>query len=582
MIGVIGAMAKYNKYPETKIQKYDAAWAGYDSIVKELKEKIGSGKKTLVIESYIGIDNTEILENLIKPLQPQKIIFSDSLAYDEEKINQMVERDLIPDDRVFGILTHYEIKDFFDPEVLKKAKEEIEDVKGLTVIYGTGASLVTTGDILIYADLSRWEAQLRYRAGATNWKIGNSEEDILKKYKRGYFLEWRISDKLKDKLHKSIDYLLDTNRKNDPAMVSGKDYRHGLSEVVKQPFRGVPYFDASVWGGTWMEEKFGLEHIGKNYGWSFDGVPEENSLYLRYGDVKIEIPSINIVHQYPNELLGAKVHSRFGKEFPIRFDYLDTMEGGNLSLQVHPLTEYIQEKFGMHYTQDESYYILDAKEDASVYLGVKENINLDEMIDDLKKAQNGNYIFPDEKYVNCFPAKKHDHFLIPAGTVHCGGSDVVVLEISATPYIFTFKLWDWGRIGLDGKPRPVHIDHGKHNIQTDRTTKWVEENLINHVQAIEETKDHKEERTGLHELEFIETRRHWFDQKITLSTKGSVNMLNLIEGEEAVVESIDGSFQPYEIHYGETFIIPAQIEQYTITPKNNKNQKLAVMQAYVR
>lgn len=575
-------MAKYNKYPETKIQKYDAAWAGYDSIVKELKKKIDSGKKTIVIESYIGINNAEILENLIKPLQPQKIIFSDSLAYDGEKINQMVERDLIPDDRVFGILTHYEIKDFFDPEVLKKAKEEIDDVKGLTVIYGTGASLVTTGDILIYADLSRWEAQLRYRAGATNWKIDNSEEDILKKYKRGYFLEWRISDKLKDKLHKSIDYLLDTNRKNDPAMVSGKDYRQGLSEVVKQPFRGVPYFDASVWGGTWMEEKFGLEHIGKNYGWSFDGVPEENSLYLRYGDVKIEIPSINIVYQYPNELLGAKVHSRFGKEFPIRFDYLDTMDGENLSLQVHPLTEYIQEKFGMHYTQDESYYILDAKEDASVYLGVKENINLDEMIDDLKKAQNGNYVFPDQKYVNCFPAKKHDHFLIPAGTVHCGGSDVVVLEISATPYIFTFKLWDWGRIGLDGKPRPVHIDHGKHNIQTYRTTKWVEENLINHVQTIEETKDHKEERTGLHELEFIETRRHWFDQKITLSTKGSVNMLNLIEGEEAVVESTDGSFQPYEIHYGETFIIPAQLGQYTITPKNNKDQKLAIMQAYVR
>lgn len=575
-------MAKYNKYPETKIQKYDAAWAGYDSIVKELKEKIGSGKKTLVIESYIGINNVEILENLIKPLQPKKIIFSDDLAYDEEKINQMVERDLIPDDRVFGILTHYEIKDFFDPEVLKKAKAEIENVDGLTVIYGTGASLVTTGNILIYADLSRWEAQLRYRAGATNWKIDNSEEDILKKYKRGYFLEWRISDKLKDKLHNSIDYLLDTNRKNDPAMVSGKDYRYGLSEVVKQPFRGVPYFDASVWGGTWMEEKFGLEHIGKNYGWSFDGVPEENSLYLRYGDVKIEIPSINVVHQYPNELLGTKVHSRFGKEFPIRFDYLDTMDGGNLSLQVHPLTEYIQEKFGMHYTQDESYYILDAKEDASVYLGVKENTNLDEMVDDLKKAQNGSYIFPDEKYVNRFPAKKHDHFLIPAGTVHCGGSDVVVLEISATPYIFTFKLWDWGRIGLDGKPRPVHIDHGKQNIQTDRTTKWVEENLINNVQTIEETKDHKEERTGLHELEFIETRRHWFDQKITLSTKGSVNMLNLIEGEEAVVESIDGSFQPYEIHYGETFIIPAQIEQYTITPKNNKDQKLAVMQAYVR
>lgn len=575
-------MAKYNQYPETKIKQYDAAWAGYDAIVKELKQKTGTEKKTLIIESYIGIDNKEILENLIKPLKPEKIIFSDDLAFNEEKIIEMTDGDLIPEDRVFGILTHYEVKDFFDPKVLEDTRKEIEKVDGLTVIYGTGASLVTTGDILIYADLARWEAQLRYRAGATNWKINNPDEDILKKYKRGYFLEWRISDKLKDQLHNSIDYLLDTNRKNDPAMVSGKDYRHGLSEVVTQPFRGVPYFDVSVWGGTWMEENFGLEHIGKNYGWAFDGVPEENSLYLRYGDVKIEVPSINLVHQYPNELLGAKVHSRFGKEFPIRFDYLDTMNGGNLSLQVHPLTEYIQEKFGMYYTQDESYYILDAKEDASVYLGVKENTDLDEMVTDLKKAQDGDYTFPDEKYVNKYPAKKHDHFLIPAGTVHCGGSNVVVLEISATPYIFTFKLWDWGRIGLDGKPRPVHIDHGKQNIQTSRTTSWVKENLINNVQEIKETKDHKEERTGLHELEFIETRRHWFDKPITLHTKGSVNMLNLIEGEEAVVESIDGSFDPYEIHYGETFIIPAQIKEYKIIPKADDHQKLAIMQAYVR
>lgn len=575
-------MAKYDRYPETKIENYQGAWAGYEAIVTELRKHIGKGKKTVVIESYIGIDNNEIRKNLIELLQPEKIIFADDLAFDTEKINQMVERDLIPEDRVFGLLTHYEIRDFFDPNVLKKSKEEMDQIEGLTIVYGTGASLITKGDILIYADLARWEAQLRYRAGGTNWKIENSEEDILKKYKRGYFFEWRISDKLKQQLHPSIDYLLDTNRKNDPAMVSGEDYRHGLEVVVSQPFRGVPYFDASVWGGTWMEEKFDLEHIDKNYGWAFDGVPEENSLYLKYGDVRIEVPSINVVHQYPNELLGPKVHSRFGKEFPIRFDYLDTMNGGNLSLQVHPLTEYIQEKFGMHYTQDESYYILDADEGATVYLGVKENIKLDDMVNDLKKAQDGEYIFPDEKYINCFPARKHDHFLIPAGTVHCGGTGVVVLEISATPYIFTFKLWDWGRIGLDGKPRPVHIEHGKENIQTNRDTKWVQENLINNVQIVDEQEGHKEERTGLHKLEFIETRRHWFNEPIVLSTKESVNMLNLIDGEEAVVESIDGSFTPYEVHYGETFIIPAHIDRYRIVPKSPQDKKLAIMQAYVR
>lgn len=64
-----------------------------------------------------------------------------------------------------------------------------------------------------------------------------------------------------------------------------------------------------------MEENFGLEHIGKNYGWAFDGVPEENSLYLRYADVKIEVPSINLVHQYPDELLGAKYTAALEKNF---------------------------------------------------------------------------------------------------------------------------------------------------------------------------------------------------------------------------------------------------------------------------
>src|SRR4029079_278104 len=98
---------------------------------------------------------------------------------------------------------------------------------------------------------------------------------------------------------------------------------------------------------------------------------------------RVEIPALDLVLLEAPALLGDAVHARFGDEFPIRFDFLDTMQGGNLSFQVHPLTEYIQEHFGMHYTQDESYYLLDAAEDASVYLGVKENIDRDEMIADL-------------------------------------------------------------------------------------------------------------------------------------------------------------------------------------------------------
>ena len=187
------------------------------------------------------------------------------------------------------------------------------------------------------------------------------------------------------------------------------------------------------------------------------------------------------------------------------------MEGGNLSLQVHPLTEYIQENFGMHYTQDESYYILDTEgNDACVYLGLKENADPAAMVADLKKADRGEGAFPAEKYVNRIPVKKHDHLLIPAGTVHCSGKNTMVLEISATPYIFTFKLWDWGRVGLDGRPRPIHIEHGVKNIQWDRDTRWVRSNAVHQERVLHREEGLLVERTGLHPREFIETYRYTF------------------------------------------------------------------------
>jgi mannose-6-phosphate isomerase class I len=185
--------------------------------------------------------------------------------------------------------------------------------------------------------------------------------------------------------------------------------------------------------------------------------------------------------------------------------------------------------------------------------------------------------------VNKFPAKKHDHFLIPAGTIHCSGKNSMVLEISATPYIFTFKLWDWGRLGLDGLPRPIHIDHGLTNIVWDRDTSWVRRNLINRVEAVAEGSGWREERTGLHQLEFIETRRHWFTGPTPHETRDTVNVLNLVEGEEVVVESLTNAFEPFVVHYAETFIVPAAVGDYQISPTGQLTGNLcATIKASVR
>ena len=157
----------------------------------------------------------------------------------------------------------------------------------------------------------------------------------------------------------------------------------------------------------------------------------------------------------------------------------------------------------------------------------------------------------------------------------------MVLEISATPYIFTFKLWDWGRPGLDGKPRPVHLEHGRQVLRTDRKYEWVKKNLINAVRLVRENEDYTEEHTGLHELEFIETRRYTIRGQADLDTEGSVNMLNLVEGSAAVIESPAGRFEPYTVHYAETFILPAKAGSFTIRPAD-KGERIIVIRAYVR
>jgi mannose-6-phosphate isomerase class I len=283
-----------------------------------------------------------------------------------------------------------------------------------------------------------------------------------------------VADRWKYPLIAQWDFVLDTNKADEPKLAEGEAVRRGLRYAVTRPFRVVPFFDPAPWGGHWMEKVCGLDGQAPNYGWCFDCVPEENSLLLDFDGTRLEIPSLDLVFDQPRALLGEAVQARFGDEFPIRFDFLDTMGGGNLSFQVHPLTEYIQRHFGMQYTQDESYYLLDGAPDAHVYLGLREGVDPAAMARDLRLAQAGGAHFPADRYVNKWPAKKHDHFLIPAGTAHCSGANSMVLEISATPYIFTFKMWDWGRLGLDGKPRPIHLKHGLANIQWDRTTRWVE------------------------------------------------------------------------------------------------------------
>lgn len=567
----------YRLFPTVDVHGHDGEACVGEEAVKQRLRAACAHARVVVVECYPGVAQDELLE-LLRPLGFEQTLHSDDWFVPPAALEALLRRELT-DDRVFGMMTTLRLEDLLAQGALEAARAALNSAPGRTLVYGVGASLASKGDVLILADVTRWEIQLRYRQGMSNWRCAREDMTQREKYKRGYFAEWRWADRVKDGLLPRLDFYLDMTQQGCPGLAAGEAYRDALAQTARRPFRLQPYFDPGVWGGHWMQEHFGLPTSRAPYAWSFDGVPEENSLRLDFGGAVLQTPAINLVFLEPRALLGERVFARFGKEFPIRFDMLDTMGGQNLSLQVHPLTEYIHRQFNMTYTQDESYYILDTQgDDACVYLGLKTGVDPDAMLQSLRQAQNGGPPFDAEAFVNRIPVQKHDHLLIPAGTVHASGKNVMVLEISATPYIFTFKLWDWGRVDLDGKPRPIHLDHGAANIQWDRDTAWVRSQLVNAVTPVDGGPHAIVERTGLHRLEFLDTLRYRTSSECRVAPNDSVHMLNLVQGRRALLTG--EGFSPFELRYAETCVVPAAAGAYRIV--SLEGEEVCVVSACVR
>jgi mannose-6-phosphate isomerase class I len=561
---------EYDRFPKMyKEASPDEYFCGAEKMAQEIRKRAANREKTVVVlDLYPGVSD-QTVQLICQALGNPPVFDSEDCMIDRTEYQKRIFP-YLTNDRVFGKMCwDKRWIDFFDREKLEKMRQTVSSLSGLLIVYGVGAACVTKGDLLIGCDLSRWEIQCRYKRGASNFHTENADVPQLAKFKQGYFFEWRLADFHKTEIvWKDADYFVDCQEEKNPKMMTSRLFFECLDQLCKGPFRTVPYFDPGVWGGQWMKKKFDLPEA-PNYAWSFDGVPEENSiLFCLNRETVFEFPAMDLVKYRPIELLGQRVYDRFGAEFPIRFDFLDTMGGQNLSLQVHPTTDYIRENFGMTYTQDESYYFLDVDErqETFAYLGLKKGVDRQKIIEDLKRAQRGEIEFPADQYVNKIPVKKHDHLSIPAGTVHCSGKNTMVLEISATPYIFTFKLWDWGRLGMDGLPRPIHIEHGEKVIAWERDSQWVQENLVSPFQTIWEDEEASAIRTGLYQSEFIDTIRYQTRKKLEIKSDGGVNMLNLTSGKAAWIESPSQKFAPFLVRYAETFLIPAAAGDYTVTP----------------
>ncbi|MEY8292823.1 class I mannose-6-phosphate isomerase [Carnobacteriaceae bacterium 52-44] len=569
----------YRIRPKLKISNSIEIIESYENILDTIfsNAKANKGNK-IAFEAYPSLDTSKLLEELENKVPDALILNTDDYYISADRIYSEIQDDLT-DDEVFGRFSHKKFADFLDPLKLKKLYEVLKVTNELIIVVGVGATEIIDYDLLVYLDINRWEIQKNYKKGLGNWR-SYKETNFSEKLKRSYYFEWPAATEIKDTILAKIDYYIDMNVIDTPKMVSGKDLLSSLKEIVSKPIRMVPFFEPGIWGGHWMQDKFGVGQDEINLAWCFDGVPEENSIILSTDTNDFEMPAQNLVLLYPIELMGEKVFGKYGRDFPIRFNLLDTVGGQNLSLQVHPTLDYAYRNFGAKYTQDESYYVLDTDGNAKVYLGVKDGVDKNTLVKEFERSQTTGK-FDDEKYINVIPMEKHDHYLIPGGTIHSSGAGSIVLEISSTPNRFTFKLWDWGRTDLNGKPRPISLHHGRHVLNTDINETFVANELYNQHQIVQEENGFREEHTGLHELEAIETRILTFSKVIQQTTKKSANMLCLVEGEHIQVQSTNDSFKPFDIYYGETFIIPENVKSYKVVPLDKENE-VKVIKAYIR
>jgi mannose-6-phosphate isomerase class I len=553
------AKGKYDIYPAFNIGSGKIFRGLYSLAEKTSREKI------VIIDGFPGVFFEEIrggLDYLLNGqfhISAQWINVQDFLKPDDQ-IDKMISPFLGGNDPLFGTRTTLNLKDFFVAEKVNSFR--VSNSSDHTIIYGTGASLFFDAGFLIYVDLPKNELQFRSRAGVSANIGGSVQADPKSVYKRSYFVDWVVLGKHKKEVLEKIDLLADAQRADDITWVSGIDFRESLGNMTQSAIRTRPWFEPGVWGGSWIKENIpDLNQDVPNYAWSFELITPENGLILESSGILLEFSFDFLMYHSSPSILGDG-HERFGTDFPIRFDFLDTFDGGNLSIQCHPRPEYMKEIFGENFTQEETYYILDTKDNADVYLGFQEDIGSEEFRKSLEDSFHNAHPLMIEKFVQRLPAKKHDLFLIPYGTIHGSGKNNLVLEISSTPYIFTFKMYDWLRPDLDGKPRPLNIERGMDNLFFDRKGAKVKEELKCSPVLKDEGVNWKLFHLPTHAAHLYDVIRYHFTDRIEVATGNKCHVISLVEGTGILVE-IQGC-ESREFSFAETFIVPASVDKYTI------------------
>ena len=322
------------------------------------------------------------------------------------------------------------------------------------------------------------------------------------------------------------------------------------------PLKFKNIFKSVVWGGEKIAPFKGVNTQQKNIGesWELSGVKGNESVVAEGPLAGRTITSL--AEEYKGALLGEKVYGATGTEFPLLIKFIDARD--DLSIQVHPDDKLAAERHNGSKGKTEMWYVVQADEKAHLMSGLSKEITPEEYA--AKVADN-----TITDVLHDYDVHDGDVFFLPAGRIHSIGSGCFIAEIQQTSDI-TYRIYDFGRLGLDGKPRELHTELSKAAI--DYTV------LPDYKTPYQSIKDQENE---LVSCKYFTTSLYELDKEVTKDMSGldSFVIAICVEGSGSLTDS---EANAVSLRQGETVLIPACSRSFTLRPEGS----MKVLTSYIR
>lgn len=544
-------------------------------------EALPPGIRTLGVDGPMMLDWDALRRDLSDELSRiGPVAYADlrDSAHPWEEVLARTESGELRDDPDFATLANGSLVDLLDPVAIQALSSEDPGTPGVRLLLGPGAALCQP-DVLWWADLPKRYAEAAVSSG--NGRNLAAPPGVPATTRRLFYVDWPLLDRHRDESAQRIDRWVDTQDPRCPTSVDGDALRVTCAQLARRPFRTRPTFNSTPWGGHWAQRELNHNTDAANTALGYELIAPESGVLLgdRPEEV-VEVPFQLLVALAPDDVLGTVVHEAFGTSFPIRFDYLDTVGGGNLSVHCHPQGDYMRTVFGWPYTQHETYYVMVGSPGSRVFLGLREGRSVAEFQRRAHHADVDATHFDIEEFVQTFSAVPHQLYLVPAGTPHGSSTGNVVLEVSATPYLYSLRFYDWLRRDGGNRQRPVHVEHAFRNLDPSRVGAAVSEQLVQAPRTLHEGPGWCEELLGFLPEMFFEVRRVAVEPGAGAEqhTVGRFHVLTVVDGGPAVVETAAGD--RHALSYAETLAVPAAVGAYGV--RNRGSAPLRLVKALVR